>query len=167
MLDAIWNFLSTEGFSPHGICLLWRPDVFWAHAVSDLVIAFSYFSIPTALLYFASKRTDIRHAWMLYLFGAFIVSCGITHIFGIWTMWVPDYGLEAIAKIITAIISLSTAIILWPLMPKLLATPSPRQLEEKNAELAQEICVRQATEEKLQQLNDNLECLVEDTLSRN
>jgi signal transduction histidine kinase len=162
MFNAIWNFLSTEGFSPHGICLLWRPDVFWAHVVSDLIIAISYFSIPTALIYFASKRVDLRHRWMLYLFGAFIVSCGITHIFGIWTMWIPDYGAEAVAKAITAIVSLGTAIALWPLVPKLLAIPSPRQLEEKNAELAQEIGVRTAAEEKLQQLNDNLERLVED-----
>ena len=90
----IWDFLSTEGFQPHGICLLWRPDVFWAHLISDAVIALSYFSIPLAIVYFAYRRPDISYGWILYLFGTFIVACGITHIFGIWTMWVPDYGLR-------------------------------------------------------------------------
>ena len=55
MIDAIWDFLSTEGFQPHGMCLLWRPDVFWTQIVSDLLIAMSYFSIPAALLFLAGR----------------------------------------------------------------------------------------------------------------
>ena len=157
MLGWIWNFLSTEGFQPHGMCLLWRPDVFWAHLVSDAVIALSYFSIPLAIVYFAYRRPDIRYGWVLYLFGGFIVACGITHIFGIWTMWVPDYGLEAAVKVGTAAISLTTAVALWPLMPKLLAVPSPRQLEENNARLAHEVAERKAAERRLADLNAELE----------
>ena len=157
MQGWIWNFLSTEGFQPHGTCLLWRPDVFWAHLVSDAIIALSYFSIPLAIVYFAIRRPDISYGWILYLFGTFIVACGITHIFGIWTLWVPDYGLEAAAKVATAAVSLMTAGALWPLMPKLLALPSPRQLEEKNAMLAREVGERAAAERRLAELNTQLE----------
>ncbi|WP_436796681.1 hypothetical protein [Escherichia coli] len=28
------------------------------------------------------------------LFGAFIISCGTTHLMAIWTLWYPDYWLE-------------------------------------------------------------------------
>jgi len=157
MFSYVWDFLSTEGFQPHGICLLWRSDVFWAQVVSDMVIAVSYFSIPTALLYLASRRSDLVYGWMLYLFGAFIIACGITHLFGIWTMWVPDYGEEAIAKVLTALVSAATAIALWPMMPKLLAIPSARQLEAKNDALAREVDTRIAAEENLQALNEDLE----------
>ncbi len=157
MQDWIWNFLSTEGFQPHGTCLLWRADVFWAHLVSDAVIALSYFSIPLAIVYFAIRRPDIRYGWILYLFGTFIVACGVTHLFGIWTLWVPDYGLEAAVKVATAAVSLMTAGALWPLMPKLLALPSPRQLEEKNAMLAREVAERSAAEWRLAELNAQLE----------
>jgi signal transduction histidine kinase len=157
MISYVWDFLSTEGFQPHGICLLWRSDVFWAQVISDLVIAVSYFSIPTALLYLASRRSDLVYGWMLYLFGAFIIACGITHLFGIWTMWVPDYGEQAIAKVLTALVSAATAIALWPLMPKLLAIPSARQLEAKNDALAREVDTRIAVEENLQALNEDLE----------
>jgi signal transduction histidine kinase len=157
MYFQIWDFLSTEGFQPHGMCLLWRPDVFWTHVVSDLVIALSYFSIPTALLYLVSRRSDLMYRWVIYLFGAFIVACGVTHLFSIWTLWVPDYGIEALLKLATATVSVVTAIALWPLMPKLLALPSAGRLEEANAELAHEIEERHRAERELQALNEDLE----------
>ena len=50
-----------------------------------------------------------------------------------------------------------TAVALWPLMPKLVALPSPRQLEEKNAMLAREIGERAAAERRLAELNAQLE----------
>jgi len=143
---ANWEFLSTEGFQPHGMCLLWRPDIFWAHLGADFVIALSYFSIPLAIVYVAYRRPDVEHGWLLYLFGGFIVACGITHVFGIWTMFVPDYGIEAVLKLATAAISSATAVALWPLMPRILAVPSPRMLAQQNLRLAQEIHERMAAE---------------------
>ena len=157
MASFIWEFLSKEGFQPHGMCLLWRSDVFWAHIVADAAIALAYLSIPLAIIYFAWRRPDIAYGWILYLFGTFIVACGITHIFGIWTMWVPDYGVEAAVKIGTAAVSVATAVALWPLMPKLLAVPSPRLLEQKNRLLAQQVGERKAAEWRLAELNDELE----------
>ena len=53
--------------------------------------------------------------------------------------------------------SLTTAVALWPLMPKMLAVPSPRQLEENNARLAAEIAERKAAERRLAELNAQLE----------
>lgn len=160
MQSAIWEFLSTEGFQPHGICLLWRPDVFWAHIISDILIAVSYFSIPIALVYFGINRRDFSYRWVLFLFGGFIVACGVTHVFGIWTMWVPDYGTQAISKVITAIVSVATAITLWPMMPRLLAMPSTSDLEEKNDALAKEIQTREQARQQLRELNDELEARV-------
>jgi signal transduction histidine kinase/ActR/RegA family two-component response regulator len=157
MASWIWDFLSTEGFQPHGICLLWRRDVFWAHLGGDAVIAVAYFSIPLAIVCFAIRRPDLRYSWVLYLFGAFIVACGITHLFGIWTMFVPDYGVQAVMKVATAAISAATAIALWPLMPRLLAVPGPAQLEERNARLAREVAERKAAEAELAALNEELE----------
>jgi signal transduction histidine kinase len=157
MMAQIWDFLSTEGFQPHGFCLLWRPDIFWTHVTSDAVIALSYFSIPAALFYLAVKRSDLIYRWVLYLFAAFIVACGLTHLFGIWTLWVPDYGLQALLKLVTALVSVVTAATIWPLMPRLLAMPSAGQLAEKNAALAHEVTERQAAEVQLQTLNEDLE----------
>jgi hypothetical protein len=56
MSSLFAGFFDTEGFMPHGYCLMWRPFVFWLNLVSDAVIALSYYSIPFALLYFAMRR---------------------------------------------------------------------------------------------------------------
>jgi signal transduction histidine kinase/ActR/RegA family two-component response regulator len=153
----IWDFLSTAGFQPHGFCLLWRPDVFWLHVVSDGVTAFAYLTIPVAILYFAWHRPDIARGAIPLLFASFIIGCGLTHVASLWTMWVPDYAFEGILKAITAAISLVAALTLWPMMPRLLAIPSPHQLERTNRQLAAEIAERRQAERRLAELNDELE----------
>jgi PAS domain S-box-containing protein len=104
--------------------------------ISDGIIAISYFSIPVALIYFTVRRADFRFKWLAFLFSGFIVFCGITHLFSIWTIWVPDYGLEAVFKVLTAMVSVVTAVALWVLMPKALSLPSRLDIERKNQELS-------------------------------
>ena len=133
MFTSILSFFDDSNLMPHGMCLLWRPDILWTHVVADALTALAYFSIPAALIYFAHHRRDFPHAWVLRLFGAFIVWCGITHAISIWTFWVPAYGVQAIAKLITAIVSVTTAVALWPLMPKALRIPGVDALQAKNA----------------------------------
>ena len=96
------GFLDRTSLAPHGICLLWRPELIWTHVVSDAIIAFAYFTIPVALGVFVTRRRDIAFGWMFWAFALFILACGTTHLFGIWTLWVPDYAAEAVIKAITA-----------------------------------------------------------------
>jgi signal transduction histidine kinase len=159
-MQSIIDFFSTEGFMPHGMCLQWKPEVFWLHVVSDAVIAVSYYSIPFALLWFLKRRSDLAFPWMFQLFSAFILACGTTHILGIWTMWNPDYGVDGLVKLFTAIVSAVTAVLLWPLMPKALALPSTAQLRAINTDLAVQVRERLNAEESLRRLNDELEARV-------
>ncbi|MDF1790785.1 MAG: ATP-binding protein [Thalassobaculaceae bacterium] len=157
MRDQIWDYLFDEGFLPHGTCLLWNPTLFWAHALSDAVIAASYFSIPIVLAAFAFRRRDFQYRWLLNLFGLFIVLCGLSHAFGIWTLWVPAYAAEALVKILTAIVSAATAVLLWPLLPRIVAIPSVADLERQNLLLEQEIRRHHETQAKLSRFNEDLE----------
>jgi len=84
---------------------------------------------------FLTRRPDVRFGWIAWLFAIFIFACGATHVMGIWTLWNPDYGPQALIKIITAAASVLTAIVLWPLLPRALALPSPAQLQTANADL--------------------------------
>jgi signal transduction histidine kinase len=70
-------------------------------------------------------------------------------VFSIITLWVPVYGLESLVKLLTAVASILTALILWPLLPKLLALPSPAQLRAAELALAQEGMQRREAEEML------------------
>ena len=129
LFDSIRSLFETEALSPHGICLLWRPELIWTHAISDLLIGVAYFSIPLALGVFLYHRRDVRFSWAIWLFVAFIMLCGVTHFMMIWTLWNPDYGVEAVIKAATAAASLVTAAALWPLLPKAIALPSTAALQ--------------------------------------
>ena len=139
MLDYLNMFARARDLAPHGYCLLWQPELIWTHVVADALIAAAYFSIPIAIVRFVTGRKDIEFSWIFWLFALFIVACGTTHLMSIWTLWNPDYGWEALIKVITAIASVGTAIVLWPLIPRALALPSPLQLKEANAELGQRV----------------------------
>ncbi|MGF1939024.1 MAG: sensor histidine kinase [Nostoc sp. ChiQUE02] len=135
MLEFLQNFFTDNSFIPHGHCYLWKPSLVWLNIISDSLIALVYYSIPIILIYFVHKRKDFPFKWILLLFGAFIVSCGTTHVMDVWTLWHPTYWLSSLIKVITAIISLYTAIALLPIIPQALALPSPAQLEAANCQL--------------------------------
>jgi len=128
-----------SAFSPHGFCLLWDPGLIWLHALSDAVIGLCYFSIPLALLHFARRRPDLEFRWILWLFALFILACGSTHFMAVATLWVPLYWIDGIVKLITALASIATAILLWPLLPRLLALPSPSALRLVNDQLSRQM----------------------------
>lgn len=148
------------GFMPHGMCFLWTPWLLSLHAVSDSLIALSYFSIPVVLALFAWKRPETRYKPVLWLFTAFILLCGTTHVLAIWVIWNPDYITEGVIKAATALASVATAIVLWPLFPKALRIPSLEQLEAANRDLTGEIARRTAAEAELGSLARNLETRV-------
>jgi len=145
---ADWLF-EPAGLTAHGFCLSWEPGLIALHAISDAVIGVSYLSIPLALASLTRQRKDLQYSWMIYAFVGFIVACGATHLFSILTLWVPAYGLEGLVKAATAVISLITAILLWPLIPRLVALPSPTQLRRLNETLSSTIAQQEQTAEQL------------------
>lgn len=160
-LQSLQNFFYSGNFIPHGHCYLWNPELVSLHILSDVLIALSYYSIPITLVYFIRKRKDIPFKNIFLLFGAFIISCGTTHIVEVWTLWHPDYWFAGALKAITALISFYTALTLIPLVPKALALPSPAQLETTNQALMIEIIERKRVEQELRQYKDHLEEIVQ------
>ncbi len=143
--------LDLSGLTPHGFCLAWQPGLIWLHAVSDLLIAAAYFSIPAALLTFLRRRSDLAFKPVVGLFAAFILACGTTHVLGAVTLWVPAYWLDGAVKALTAVLSVLTAALLWPLLPKALALPSPVQMRRANEALAREVAQSSAATIRLRQ----------------
>lgn len=142
---------------PHGHCFLWKQDILWTHIISDSIIAISYYSIPAGLYVITRKRSDLAFNWMFTLFAIFIFACGTTHIMGIWNLWHGHYRIEGLIKAITALASLATAFILWPLIPHILKIPSHHQLKQTNNELNFQIMQRIDAEAETQKLNIELE----------
>ncbi len=149
MIDELSRLLTVNGYLPHGYCLSWSPPLVLTYVISDILIFLSYFSMPLALAYFARRRKDFPYRWLLGMFAAFIMACGTTHLMGAIILWRPLYGLDALLKAVTALISVITAIALWPLIPQALKLPSPNQLRLINEELQSEIAERKCVEEAL------------------
>ena len=147
-MSSLAALFDTEALAPHGVCLLWRPELLWLHVVSDAVTGLAYWSIPVVLTVIALRRRDLVYPWALELFALFILACGATHFLSIWTLWHPDYGLQGAVKAITAAVSLVTAIALWPLLPRLLAQPSAAALADANARLTREVAERREAEQR-------------------
>jgi hypothetical protein len=120
MPEFLQNLFASESFIPHGHCYLWNTNLVLLHIASDSVIALAYYSIPMMLIYFAHKRRDVPFHRVFLLFGAFILACGTSHLMEVWTLWHPVYWLSGILKAITALISIYTALVLCPLLPKAL-----------------------------------------------
>jgi signal transduction histidine kinase len=149
-METVLNaFLQPSGLTPHGFCLLWEPGLIWLHAVSDTIIGLAYYSIPLSLIQYVRRRSDIAFGWIFWLFAAFILACGTTHFMALVTLWQPLYWIDGMIKAITAILSIFTAVVLWPLIPRALALPSPSALREINVELARQIAERDHAEEQL------------------
>ncbi len=154
MKEFLQELLSSD-FMPHGYCYSWKPGLVWLHLVSDVLIAVAYFSIPLTLVYFIRKRKDLPFNWMFLCFGTFILACGSTHLMEVWTLWHGTYWLSGAIKLLTALASVPTAILLLYLVPHAVALPSPQAMRLEIAE-------RKSAERALNLVKEQLEFMVQE-----
>ena len=144
------GLLKTD-FLPHVFCYLRNPALIWTHVISDTLIGSAYFAISVTLAYLIYRaRRDIPFHWMVLAFGLFIIACGGTHLVEAVTVWVPVYVFSAALKVFTALVSVTTAVVLPFTVPRMLAlvqnakfsqeaTAQLRRSEERKAALLREV----------------------------
>jgi len=99
--------------------------VLWLHIVSDAVIAIAYLSIPVMLAILMRRRRDRSYQWVYTLVSVFITLGAMTHVLAIVNVWRPIPLLDGMVKAMTALAAVITAIIMAPLLPKLMRITSP------------------------------------------
>lgn len=132
-------------YMPHGMCLLWEPWLVLLWAGSDFLIFLSYTLIPVALFMVLRRRSEVPQAGLVVLFAAFILLCGITHLFMIVTLWVPIYPFVGWIKLATGLVSTATALMLFRLIPDIVRLPSPAALKDVNRGLEAEVAAHRKT----------------------
>lgn len=119
--------------------------------IADFFIAFAYFSIPLELIYFVKKSAVFPYRWVLVQFGAFIVLCGATHFINLWTFGIHSRSVAIVlttAKVLTAVVSCVTALMLVHIIPDLLSVKTRELfLKNKAAELDREMGLIRTQEE--------------------
>ncbi|HEY9401079.1 MAG TPA: PAS domain S-box protein [Pyrinomonadaceae bacterium] len=129
-LFAVGN--GADMFMTHEHCYLGIGSLVLMHFLSDLAIGLSYVAISLMLTYLVYRaRRDIPFHWVFLAFGLFIVACGSTHFMEVWTTFnAPVYWLAGYLKLITAVASVATALVLPPLIPRTLALVQAAKLSE-------------------------------------
>ena len=113
----------------------------------------AYVAIPCVLGYFALRKRSVPFRNIFWLFGAFILACGTTHLMEAVIFWWPAYRLAGLIKLFTAVVSWATVVALVPIVPKALAMRTPEELEREIAE-------RKRAEEALRLANARLDLAV-------
>lgn len=150
MIEFFANLFSVDGFPPRWHCGSWTDFHGWLYIVSDLGVWAAYTAIPAVLVYFVWQKATIPFRRIFWLFGAFILACGLTHLFDAIMFWWPAYRFLGLLEFFTAVVSWATVVALVPIVPQALALRSPQELQR-------EIDARRKAEADLQQVNHELE----------
>ncbi|MGF1539244.1 MAG: diguanylate cyclase [Pleurocapsa sp.] len=132
----------------------------WVRVISDALIAIACYLITGILIYLLRYKVDLPSQDLkniIIVFTGFVLACGTTHIFNIWSTWHFLSELSGVIEIITAIIALCMASILIFFLPEVVSLPSIAQLEAINKTLSQQITEIEAKERETSQLNTELE----------
>ena len=141
------GLFDTTGFPPRWKCGAWSDALGWTHILSDLVIFSAYLAIPIALGFFVLRRRNVPFSFVFWLFVAFILSCGVTHLTEAIIFYRPIYRFAGLAKAVTATISIATVIALVRVMPKALRLPD---IKAANDRLRNEVETRQRIQDELE-----------------
>jgi PAS domain S-box-containing protein len=172
MFDPILWLFDTSGFVPRWRCGHWYEELGWLHIVSDLLIWLAYLAIPAVLVFFIRRRRDMPFPRIIWLFGAFILACGTTHLIEAVIFWYPVYRLAGVIKLITAVVSWLTVVALVPIVPRALAMRTPGQLDaevkartrellEANTSLQREVHERLKAERQLREQQEWLQVILQ------
>ena len=129
VVDFFRKLFDTADWPPRWHCGNWTEFHGWFFIISDLLVWSAYFAIPLIILKFISRKTDAKFVRAYFLFAAFILACGSTHLLDAITFWFPAYRLNALVKFITGVISWITVFYTIRILPEAMSLKSHAQLE--------------------------------------
>jgi signal transduction histidine kinase len=156
--DFFSGLFSTAYWPPRWHCGQWSAFHGWLYIISDLAIWSAYFAIPVIIILYISRRKNVRFHPIYFLFAAFILACGITHLLDAITFWYPMYRLNALVRFIAGAISWVTVFYLIKLLPVALTLKTAGELQvevDRNKVMEQELnMVNVELSDKVRQLEN-------------
>lgn len=114
-----FQFISKGRFVAHRFCMS-DSNLIITHVFGDVVIGISYSVITFYLVWFSVKAKLFEYRWLIVSFGSFIFACGVTHFTEVLVLWYPVYWLQASIKMVCAMFSVMTMLVLPSVVPTLL-----------------------------------------------
>jgi signal transduction histidine kinase/CheY-like chemotaxis protein len=141
--------------TPHGACLLWKPELIWLNAISDAMVAVAFFATTFVLgSYLLRRRRDVMFRGVFWSLAIFAAACGVTHLLSILTLWVPSYDIEGVAKGFLALISVALTGAMLLMRPQIMVLPTRIQLQQAYAALDEEVRQRRKAEAMVQRFRE-------------
>lgn len=106
------RFTDTSDWPARWYCGRWTDFHGWLYIISDLTIWLAYMAIPLILIRFILIKKGVPLSGVFWLFGAFILLCGLTHLVDAAMFWLPAYRVNAFIRFLTGIVSIATVIAL-------------------------------------------------------
>lgn len=125
------ELFSTADWPARWYCGIWTDFHGWLYIVSDLAIWAAYFVIPILLILFVKKKPSLPLPKVFWLFGAFILFCGLTHLIDAIIFWWPAYRLSALLRFITAVVSWITIFAIYKYLPVALSLKTAKDFEKE------------------------------------
>lgn len=123
------ELFSADDWPARWNCGNWTEFHGWLYIISDLAIWLAYFVIPVLLILFIKKKPSIPLPTVFWLFGAFILFCGLTHLMDAIIFWWPAYRLSASLRFLTAIISWITVVAIYKFLPVALSLKTTKDYD--------------------------------------
>jgi hypothetical protein len=129
VMDFFSKLFEADDWPARWVCGKWSSFHGWLYIGSDIAIWLAYFVIPAIIIFFIQKRHNLPFLPVFWLFGAFIILCGSTHLIDAVMFWWPGYRLSALLRLLTAMVSLATAFALIRDLPKLIEAKPEDELK--------------------------------------
>lgn len=157
MGPLVTHLLSTGGIARQAGNLGWHPATLLLQAGSDSLVALACCGIALTLLYVLWQRLPTGQRWVTLPFAVFLMACGATRLMDLLALWEPAHWTQGAIQAVTAVTALLCATLLWPLVPRMRALPTPTQLDDANRELQRQIASRERLEAELGDIRSELE----------
>lgn len=159
-MSELLDWLFDTSFIPRARLYAIDPTLLWVQAVGDLLIALGAVLMATLMARVAGRRRGEPLNGQLVMFMALMFALGLSNVFEVWVNWIPFYRFSGIARLLTGLGALTTAILLIPALPhafalsralvgrahgideKMVHTPAAEEFKKLSEELEQRVVER-------------------------
>lgn len=150
LVDFFRRLTDVSDWPPRWFCGNWTDFHGWLYIASDLTIWLAYMAIPLLLIRFLVLKTGVPLPGVFWLFGAFILLCGLTHLMDAIMFWWPAYRINALIRFLTGVVSIGTVVALVRYFNQALGLRTSEEFEH-------ELTFRQRAMQELSRSNEELQ----------
>ena len=150
VLEFFQKLFQTNDWPPRWYCGNWTDFHGWLYIFSDLTVWAAYMAIPLILIRFIIVKQGVPLRRVFWLFGAFILLCGLTHLVDSLMFWWPAYRFNALVRLLTGVVSVATVIALIRYFDAAVGLRTSQEYER-------ELSYRQRAVQELSRSNEELQ----------